>query len=333
MSLNRPRISVIMPVYNAAPYLRRALDSVCNQTLKDLEILCINDGSTDESPAILAEYAARDARIRLIDHGENRGYARAINSGLEAARGEALGFVDSDDVVGKNFFGDLWAVYAAEGCDIAKGRLVERDTTGIWRETDLNANIKKNNYTFSWQWTSAIYRTDFIQKHNLKLSTQVPCGQDLIFLYSLMGHEPKINFSDTAIYYYFRNDASMTKSHPDDYYLDAHIRIAELLKQYLPVYPTEIQRRKVFERIVDFLDFSLNGKFSQCDVSPHLPEILNILVDDQDYAPQKDFPFLRMAHQVKNTQELKLLLKSSSKNIRQKHLVNSLREKLQTKPT
>lgn len=102
MPRSRPKISVIMGVYNTAPYLRRALDSVCNQTFRDLEILCINDGSTDESPTILAEYAAKDPRIRIIDHGERKGVAWSRNSGLDAAEGEAVGIVDSDDVIGRN---------------------------------------------------------------------------------------------------------------------------------------------------------------------------------------------------------------------------------------
>ena len=264
MSANRPKISVIMPVYNAAPYLRRALDSVCNQTLKNLEILCINDGSPDESPTILAEYAARDPRIRLIDHGGNRGYACAINSGLDAAQGEAVGFVDADDAVGKDFFAELWAAYAGRSCDIVKGRLVERDLKGIWREAYPN-EFTKNTISFCAPWTSVIYKTDFIRKHRLRLCPNLPCGQDTLFLFCLMGHDPRINFCDTAIYYYFRNTTSMTTAHNDEFYLPVHITIAKLMKQYLPAYPHESLRQKMFRHIIGFLDASLNIRFSLCD--------------------------------------------------------------------
>lgn len=89
-------ISVILPVHNVAPYLRECMESVINQTYKNLEIICVDDGSTDESPAILDEYAARDPRVRVI-HQRNRGVSVARNTGLDLASGECVAFVDTDD--------------------------------------------------------------------------------------------------------------------------------------------------------------------------------------------------------------------------------------------
>ena len=91
-----PLVSVIVPVYNTAPWLRRCLDSICAQSYRNLEILCVNDGSTDNSAEILAEYAAKDARIRVI-HQENAGLSAARNTALEHATGEWVTGVDSDD--------------------------------------------------------------------------------------------------------------------------------------------------------------------------------------------------------------------------------------------
>lgn len=327
-----PSISVIMPVYNTAPYLRRALDSVCNQSFRDLEILCINDGSTDQSPAILAEYAARDPRIRVITHEKNKGVAGTVNSGIDAATGKTFAIVDSDDAIGKNFYAELWATYSADDCDIAKGRLVERNLNGDWREAYLNAGAKKQA-SFSAQWTTAIYSTDFIRKNNLKLSPHITCGQELFFLYCLMGYEPKINFCDTAIYYYFRNAASMTTSDNDEYYLSAHITIASLMKQYIPTYSYESQRKKMFTNIILFLDYSLNRRFSKCDGTPHLGDLKAIFADDEFYAPQKNFPLLQRAHSVKNIQELKMLLETFYENHRKNIMLTSLRKGLKTKLT
>ncbi|MCQ2104267.1 MAG: glycosyltransferase [Fibrobacter sp.] len=91
-----PRVSIVIPVYNSAKYLRECLDSICNQSFKDWEIVAVDDGSPDESPAILDEYAARDSRIRVI-HKPNGGVSAARNDGLAAAIGEYVLFVDSDD--------------------------------------------------------------------------------------------------------------------------------------------------------------------------------------------------------------------------------------------
>lgn len=96
MSNAHPLISVIVPVYNTAPYLRKCLDSVCNQTYRELEIICVDDGSTDNSAEILAEYAAQDSRIIIISQ-ENAGQAAARNAALDVATGTWITGVDSDD--------------------------------------------------------------------------------------------------------------------------------------------------------------------------------------------------------------------------------------------
>lgn len=92
-----PQISILVAVYNTAPYLPQCLDSLCGQTLRDIQIICIDDCSTDQSPQILADYARRDARITLLRTPHNSGQAAARNLGLQIATGEFTTFVDSDD--------------------------------------------------------------------------------------------------------------------------------------------------------------------------------------------------------------------------------------------
>ena len=94
--MNRPVISIIVPVYNVAPFLSRCLDSLVGQTYENLEIICVDDGSTDGSAAILDACAAKDSRIKVI-HQENAGVSVARNRGLDAATGEFVTFVDADD--------------------------------------------------------------------------------------------------------------------------------------------------------------------------------------------------------------------------------------------
>lgn len=112
-----PAVSVVIPVYNVEAYLRECLDSVIGQTLRDIEIVCVNDGSTDGSGSILAEYARRDSRIRLMEQ-PNAGQSEARNRGASAARGRYQYFLDSDDFVGPEALEILLREAEKDGLDI-----------------------------------------------------------------------------------------------------------------------------------------------------------------------------------------------------------------------
>ena len=111
------KISVIVPVYNAEQYLRECLESLVNQTLEDLEIICVNDGSTDSSPKILEEYASKDSRIKIF-HQENQGVSAARNLGISKVQGEYLVFVDSDDWIELNALEILYKTIDKRKSDI-----------------------------------------------------------------------------------------------------------------------------------------------------------------------------------------------------------------------
>ena len=104
---NMKKVSVIIPVYNVEEYLEECMESVIHQTLKEIEILCVNDGSTDHSLQILEQYAKKDDRIRIISQ-KNGGYGKAMNQGLDAASGEYIGIVEPDDYVPLNMYEDLY---------------------------------------------------------------------------------------------------------------------------------------------------------------------------------------------------------------------------------
>lgn len=303
----KPKISVIIPVYNAAPYLRRTLNSACAQTLGDLEFLCIDDGSTDRSPAILAEYAAREPRIRLITLEKNRGISRAMNHALDAAQGEALGILDADDVIGRNFYAELWKGYENGDCDIVKGRQKFRGIDGKWSERATNAAIKIDPRAFNTEWTSAIYRTDFIRRHGLRLDTRLAIGQDVLFLHQLIGYEPRIRFSDAPIYYYLRNDASITSTAPLLEHLASRLRLRRILKEYLPAYPAHIQRL-MFEMSLHALYTEL-ALYKDFDWARLMPEIKKLLADDAFYSPQSEFPLLKEALLAEDSVSLRRALK------------------------
>ena len=112
------KVSVIVPVYNVEQFLPKCLESIINQSLEDIEIICINDGSTDNSLSILENYALMDSRIKIIDK-KNEGQSVARNLGIEMSQGEYLGFVDADDWIDFDFFEKLYNTAKKCACDIA----------------------------------------------------------------------------------------------------------------------------------------------------------------------------------------------------------------------
>ncbi|WP_443796468.1 glycosyltransferase family 2 protein [Dialister hominis] len=112
------KISVIVPVYNVAPYLKKCVDSIINQTFTDIEIILVDDGSTDESGTICDQYAQKDSRVKVI-HKSNGGLSDARNSGLEVCSGEYIGFVDSDDWISPDMYETLIHFAVKEDLDVA----------------------------------------------------------------------------------------------------------------------------------------------------------------------------------------------------------------------
>ena len=118
-----PKVSILVPIYNVEKYLRECLDSLVNQTLKDIEIICVNDGSTDNSRKILQEYADKDSRVKIIDK-ENGGISSVRNLGIKLAAGEYISFIDSDDWVSLDFLEKLYNAAVKYNADIACTNLV-----------------------------------------------------------------------------------------------------------------------------------------------------------------------------------------------------------------
>lgn len=125
------KISVIIPVYNVEEYLKECLDSVINQTLKEIEIICIDDCSTDSSYSILEEYAKKDSRIVLIKNKENMGVGYNRNIGIKEAKGEYIGFIDSDDYISEDYYENLYNTAKKYNSDVV-------NTLNIYKHVDLS---------------------------------------------------------------------------------------------------------------------------------------------------------------------------------------------------
>jgi len=177
------KVSVIIPVYNVEKYLRECLDSISNQTLKDIEIICINDGSTDKSLGILEEYAEKDSRILVISQ-ENQGAGNARNKGIEVAQGEFLAILDSDDVYKRNMLETMYNKSICTDADIVICKSEEMDNkSGIINllenslKTDYlpqkevfnyrDVSKKVFNFCMGWSWDK-LYKSSFIKEFGLK---------------------------------------------------------------------------------------------------------------------------------------------------------------------
>jgi len=178
---SKPRVSIIIPTYNVETYLKECLDSVANQTLRDIEIICVNDGSTDDSLSILEDYQRKDDRIKIISK-PNAGYGHTMNVGFDAATGEYIGIVEPDDYVELDMYETLYNEAIKNDVDLIKA--------DFYRFTDSGENINKtyekvarkdSNYNrvinpqnelevfrFIMNTWTGIYKRDFIEKYKIR---------------------------------------------------------------------------------------------------------------------------------------------------------------------
>lgn len=212
------KVSIIVPVYNNEKYLRRCLESLVNQTLKDIEIILINDCSTDKSIDILNEYKKKySEKITLINLNENKRPGGARNKGIEAAKGEYLGFVDSDDYVEKDMYEQLYNLassgnYDMVDCGFYNGSAKKNSLTTIektWGELDLEKRRHLVAYPgFLW---SKIIRRSIIVDNNIKFRENVTF-EDIDFLPVVMLYLKRVYATDLVLYYYSNNFESITSN-------------------------------------------------------------------------------------------------------------------------
>lgn len=211
------KVSVILPIYNVSQYLRECLDSVVRQTLKELEIICVNDGSTDNSLEIIEEYAAKDERIVIIT-GPNGGYGKAMNKGLDRATGEYVGIVEPDDYVSLTMFEDLYRIALENQLDMVKADFYrfERNEHGDMDMRYVYLDNTKQRYgellhpyqdpsiiRFTMNTWSGIYRRTMLEEYHIRHNeTPGASYQDNGFFFQTMVHS---KCAMIVNYPYYRN--------------------------------------------------------------------------------------------------------------------------------
>lgn len=216
--MTKPEVSIIIPTYNTEKYLRQCLESIASQTLTDLEIICIDDGSTDSSPEIMDTFADQDPRFKVIHKG-NAGYGAAVNTGLAKAAGKYLAIVEPDDYIESFMFESLYdAARNNNWPDIVKGaywRVLNADSPQQEiKPANYLHRIKKTNTPFKLEedaeflyhhpsiW-SAIYKKDFLERNSIRMSEIPGAGwADNPWMMETLVKAQTIVYVDKCLYFY-----------------------------------------------------------------------------------------------------------------------------------
>ncbi len=180
--VSKPKVSVVVPIYNQEDYLNLALESLCNQTLGDIEIICVNDGSKDSSMDIMKQYQSLDKRIVIIDK-DNSGYGHTMNMGLDKAKGEYVGILEPDDFVKLNMYSDLYELAVSNEVDIVRADYERFSVDPNGKLATANGKIVRERsyygkvvctsddfktFTFPIQTWSGIYNREFLNKNGIR---------------------------------------------------------------------------------------------------------------------------------------------------------------------
>lgn len=210
-----PKVSIVIPVYNVEIYLVECIESVINQTLHDIEIICVDDGSSDRSSSILDEYAASDSRIKVI-HKDNSGYGNSMNVGMRACCGEYIGIVESDDYIRTDMMETLYQSAVENNLDVVSSNYI-RFYGGIESRIFQNYkvidtafyNIVLNPYedreVFRGNFLNqaGLFKRDFLIQHNI-MHNETPGAsyQDIGFCFQVLAFARRMMILDKAFYCY-----------------------------------------------------------------------------------------------------------------------------------
>lgn len=237
-----PTVSIIVPVYQTGEYLHKCLDSILIQTIGDLEVIVIDDGSTDESPAICDEYASRDSRVYVI-HQPNGGRSAARNTGVAHAKGKWIGFVDSDDWIEPDMYEVLLGAASARGAQIAVcGRVEERpgaEPVRVCYEGHSTLSPVEALAELIADGAVRSYLCDKLFVRQLFEGIEFPLGrnyEDVAVVYQLFDRASCIAFSSRCAYHYVFHGSNIVQneslSNRVDYWLSARERYEALAPKY-----------------------------------------------------------------------------------------------------
>lgn len=251
-------VSVVIPVFNTAPYLHECLDSVLSQTLIDFEAICVDDGSSDNSLAILREYEAKDSRIKVVAFPKNRGLCEARNMGIDTAAGDYVYLLDSDDWIDKTYLEELYTHAVSTGQDIVINRnwYLEYEDPSMRKVGELSPFFKKEpayyepatlaaNYFFPVVWCR-LYKTSFLRENNLRFPG-LRSAEDVYFTYlTEVLQEKSYIFSGSFYHFRQRGDSNTKKpSHRWNHMIAYRYLLEEFRSRNIP--PSSARRFEIWD--------------------------------------------------------------------------------------
>lgn len=259
-----PKISIILPIYNVEKYLDRCMQSLLNQTLSDIEIIMVDDGSPDECPKMCDEYAKKDNRVKVV-HKQNEGLGFARNSGLEVATGEYVAFVDSDDYVGLNMYKTLYERAEAEKCDavfcgfrteVRPDKWMYSDEVRadvVWKDNDVRTFMLdmiasgaggKAERLYQMSVWHSIYKRSLIEENHLRfVSEREVASEDIPFQVDFLLKANNVAYIKETFYSYCLNGTSLTATlKPEKYARYRQLRACLLTKSSDAEYINRVNR-------------------------------------------------------------------------------------------
>lgn len=309
-----PYISIIVPCYGVEKYLNKCVNSLVNQTLRDIEIIMIDDESPDNVPQMCDDWARKDSRITVV-HKKNGGLGLARNSGLEVATGEYVAFVDSDDFVDEHMYEKLLLLAEKENADACfcgysyyDGNNINDVLEGIAQDTKFIGRNEVDNFLFSmiglppedardtlinmcvWR---AIYRRRIIQEHHVRfVSERIAASEDVTFHAFFLPLAEKVCFITEHLYRYRFNPQSISHSYPEwkrKSLLGSCSLIGEIFaKKYSKEYYINCYRRHLFRNLKTIIrkeaqrKTSLSEKIKEIKSRLNNPVFADLFVEEYD---------------------------------------------------
>ncbi len=258
------KVSIVIPVFNVAPYLDMCMQSVCAQTLADIEIIAVNDASTDNSLAVLRKWQQKDSRIKIINHETNTLTAGARNDGLDMAHGEYVCFLDGDDYLDTTFCEKLYNLAKSTDADIAKGLTKTFNVDkSVNIATDNEDIIAHGKFYFMGHLLTALYnRQRLLLKHNIRFHIDFFCFQIQAVYFA-----NKIACDNTAFYNYVRHANSCDS---DVFSIEKWTRLnlghANFMYDWINSHEYADAVRKLYLDRIKGLYFYGFNKLAKCDV-------------------------------------------------------------------